>query len=105
MIHELRIYHLYPGRTQAILKRFDERMFAFLKKHGVKVIDFYTDGDGKDTIYYICEFDSIEAKDAAWQAAYNDPELMEIKEIYDVDGEILKSFESYTLTRNDFFKR
>ena len=105
MIYELRIYHLYPGRTEAILKRFEERLFNLLGRHGIKVVDFYTDAEGADKIYYICEFESIEAKDAAWKSLFSDPELMEIAKKYDEDGVILKSHESYLMERNDFFRR
>ena len=105
MIYELRIYCLYPGRTEAILRRFEERMFNLLSKHGITVVDFFTDAEGADKIYYICEFESVEAKDAAWKSLFADPELMEIAEKYDEDGAILQSHESYTMERNEFFRR
>ncbi|MCL2407997.1 MAG: NIPSNAP family protein [Oscillospiraceae bacterium] len=105
MIYELRIYHLHPGRTAAILRRFEERMFILFGKHGIKVVDFYTDADGGDKIYYICEFESVGAKNAAWKSLFSDPELSEIARKYDEDGVILKDHESYLMERNEFFRR
>ena len=105
MIYELRIYHLHPGRTEAILRRFKERMFNLFDKHGIKVVDFFTDAEGGDKIYYICEFENVEVKNAAWKALFSDPELMEIAKKYDEDGTILKDHESYLMVRNDFLKR
>ena len=105
MIYELRIYHIHPGRMDAIHDRFEERMFDLFDRHGIRVTDFYIDAEGRDKIYYICEFDSAEAKDAAWRALFSDPELMEVARKYDEGGAILKDYESYLLTRDEFFRR
>jgi len=105
MVHELRIYHLHPGRTEAILRRFKERMFDLLHKHGIKVVDFYVDAEGRDKVYWICEFENAEAKEAAWKSFFADPELLEIRDKYDADGVIMKDHESYMIERNEFFKR
>ena len=105
MVYELRIYHMNPGKMGTMLKRFDEQMFDLLAKHGIKVVDFFTDAAGNEKVYYICEFENLEAKDTAWKSIFTDPELFEIKDKYDADGEIMKSYESYTMERNDFFRR
>ena len=105
MIYELRIYHMNPGKMEAIHRRFGERMFTLLDRHGIRVIDFYNDAEGRETIYYICEFESREAQSAAWKALFADPEFMEVARKYDEDGPIMKSHESYTMERDDFFRR
>ena len=105
MVYELRVYHMNPGKMDTMLKRFEERMFELLAKHGIKVVDFFTDAEGNEKVYYLCEFESKQAKEAAWKSIFSDPELFEIKDKYDADGEIMKSFESYTLERNEFFRR
>lgn len=40
MLYELRIYHIHPGKMQAINDRFSNHTLRIFAKHGIKVIDF-----------------------------------------------------------------
>ena len=96
MFYEMRTYRLNPGRLDAFLKRFEEVSLPFFEKHGITFIgcwkigelpaseEVVTDGgrwkpaagtrfDG-DQVAYMVAFESVAARDSAWEAFVHDPE-------------------------------
>mgnify|MGYP000996439729 FL=1 len=104
MIYELRIYHMHPGRQQAICDRFEKHSFPILARSGVKVLDFWVDGEGAERLYYVCEFESVEAKEKAWAAFRADPEWARVKAESEKSGPIVDHVDSYVMQRAPFFK-
>ena len=105
MLYELRIYHMHPGRLDAIHKRFSEVTLKLFEKHGIKVCDFYTDADGGERIYYVCEFADRAAREAAFATFGADPEWKAAFEASHADGgPIVERVENYFMTRVDYIK-
>lgn len=106
MVKELRIYYMVPGKMQAVKDRF--RAYAlniFQPRHGIKVTDFWEDAEGKDILYYICEFDSVEAKDKAWKEFHDDPEWHEVAKKTEANGPLIERVETFMMKDTDFFKK
>jgi hypothetical protein len=103
MIYELRIYHMFPSRQQAICDRFEYHTLSLLSRHGIKVLDFWMDGEGAERLYYVCEFESVEAKEKAWAAFREDPEWVRVKAESEESGPIVESVDSYVMVRAPFF--
>lgn len=103
MIYELRIYHMHPGRQKAICDRFQNHTLSIFPRHGIKVTDFWVDGEGAERIYYVCAFESAEAKENAWASFREDPEWIRAKQESEVSGPIVESVDSYTMRRAPFF--
>jgi hypothetical protein len=100
MLYELRIYHMYPGRLDAIHKRFREATLRLFEKHGIKVCDFFTDADQAETIYYICEFEDRAHRDKAFETFGADPEWKAVFAASHADGgPIVEKIDSYFMTR------
>ena len=104
MIYELRIYHMHPGRQQAICDRFEHHTLSLFKRHGIKVLNFWVDGEGAERLYYVCEFENVEAKEAAWAAFRDDPEWISTKEESEQSGPIVQSVDSFVMRRAPFFR-
>lgn len=104
MIYELRIYHMHPDRQKAICDRFENHTLSILSRNGIKVLDFWVDGEGAERLYYVCEFESIEAKEKAWASFREDPEWISVKEESEASGPIVRSVDSYVMQRAPFFK-
>ena len=103
MIYELRIYHMHPGRQQAICDRFRDHTLSIFRSHGIKVTDFWVDGEGAERLYYVCAFESLEAKEAAWAAFREDPEWIRTRDESEQSGPIVQSVDSFVMRRAPFF--
>ena len=104
MIYELRTYHLNPGKLDALCRRFNEHTLRLFKRHGMKVVNFWIDADGKETLYYVMEFKDNDEKDRLWQEFISDPEWIKAKADSEVDGKLVAEVISSTMKIAPFFK-
>ncbi|MGG1596653.1 NIPSNAP family protein [Paenibacillus naphthalenovorans] len=106
MLYELRIYHIHPGRMQAINDRFSNHTLRIFAKHSIKVIDFWEDINPEhNRLYYVLEFADKEAREAAFSAFQSDPEWQKVKSDSEKDGPIVEKLESIFLKRVPYFTR
>ena len=98
MIYELRVYHIHPGRMDAIHQRFADHTIDLFKKHGMGVVDFWEDLT-ENTIYYTMEHPDKESRDKNFDAFINDPEWIDVKTKSELDGPIVVKVESYLMKR------
>lgn len=103
MIYELRIYHMHPGRQKAICDRFQNHSLSIFPRLGIKVTDFWVDDEGAERLYYVCEFENVEAKEKAWASFREDPEWIRVKAESEASGPIVQSVDSYIMRRAPFF--
>ena len=73
MIHELRTYTVPDGRMPEVLSLFEDVLFDVFRRSNIKTVSFWTN-KASNALVYICEFENEEAKEAAWQAFFADPE-------------------------------
>jgi hypothetical protein len=101
MIHELRTYSVPEGRMPEVLSLFEDVLFDVFRRSRIKTVSFWTKNDSK-ALVYICEFESEEAKEIAWQAFFADPEWIaawrdrsdpENPMVSEVSSEVLAPFE------------
>lgn len=104
MIYELRIYRMHPGRMDAIVERFRDHTLGLFPRHGIRVADFWLDAEGREALYYVCEFDSPEAKAEAWARFAADPDWIRERARSEESGAIVESVESYVMERAAFFE-
>lgn len=98
MIYELRVYHIVPGRMEAIHKRFSETTLDLFVKHGINVLDFWEVAED-NKLYYVVEFENREVRDAAWASFTHDPDWINCKEASEASGKIVEKLESIFMTR------
>ena len=100
MLYELRIYHMYPGRLDAIHKRFRDATLRLFEKHGIHVCDFFTDAGEAETIYYVCAFEDRAQRDKAFETFGDDPEWKAVYAASHADGgPIVEKIDSYFMNR------
>ena len=105
MIYELRIYKMHEGKMEDICNRFKNHTLEYFPKYGIKVIDFWVDISGENTIYYICEFESKEKMAAAWASFRVAPEWVEAKAKSEEAGPIVSNIQSFVMEKADFFTK
>jgi hypothetical protein len=102
MIFELRIYYTYPGKLEALHKRFSDITFRLFQKHGLKIVDFWDDALGEERLYYILEFKDMEMRNDNFDAFLNDPEWIGAEKRSVANGPIVEKVESFFMNRVAF---
>ena len=105
MIHELRIYHMHEGKMEDICNRFKNHTLKYFPNYGIKVTDFWVDAEGKNTLYYICEFEDREKMAAAWKSFELAPEWVEARDKSEEAGPIVSKVQSFIMEQAGFFTK
>jgi hypothetical protein len=107
-VYELRVYHVYDGKLDDLLRRFREHTTRLFEKHGIKNIAYWTPTDeplkGK-TLVYILAHPNRDAATANWQAFRDDPEWQSVRDKSEANGKLVEKIESTFLVLTDFSPR
>jgi hypothetical protein len=104
-VYELRIYHVYEGKLDDLLRRFREHTTKLFEKHGIKNVAYWTPTDeplkGK-TLVYMLAHPSREAATGNWQSFRDDPEWQSVRDKSEAHGKLVEKIDSTFLTLTDF---
>ncbi len=104
-VFEIRTYHTFPGRLDALNKRFREHTLRMFEKHGMTNVAYWTfeDSPAKDnTLIYVISHSSRAAAKASWAAFSADPEWQKIAADSQKDGKIVEKIESVFVDATDY---
>jgi hypothetical protein len=104
---EMRTYTCYPGKLDALNKRFRDHTNRLFEKHGMELIGFWTPVDApekENTLVYILAFPSREARDKAFEAFRADPQWQAARDASERTGKIVEKVESKFLNPTDYSK-
>ncbi|MGA8352498.1 MAG: NIPSNAP family protein [Isosphaeraceae bacterium] len=100
-VFELRTYHTNDGKLADLHKRFRDHTCQLLKKHGAKLIGFWTpldDKDGKGSkLIYLVAFPDREAARKTWKEFSDDPEWKKVYAESHKNGVMVNKVESVFL--------
>ena len=90
MIHELRIYEAMPGKLPALNDRFAKHTLGFFKKHGIKVLGFWTEDIGtSNKLVYILSYESLADREKKWSVFQADPDWQKLRAETEKDGPLV----------------
>jgi hypothetical protein len=104
-VFEIRTYHTFPGRLDALHKRFREHTLKMFEKHGMTNVGYWVPQDSPasgTTLIYVISHASREAAKANWAAFGSDPVWKKISEASQVDGKIVERVESVFMDATDY---
>ena len=105
-VFEIRTYYTFPGRLDALHKRFREHTMKMFEKHGMTNVAYWTpqDSPAKDnTLIYVISHASREAAKKNWAGFSADPEWKAIAAASEADGgKIVEKVESVYMDATDF---
>ena len=104
-VFEIRTYHTFPGRLDALHKRFREHTMRMFEKHGMTNVAYWVPQDNPahdTTLIYVISHASRDAAKANWAAFVADPEWKKISEASQVDGKIVERIESVFMDATDY---
>src|SRR5437773_12519031 len=104
-VYELRVYHVYEGKLDDLLRRFREHTTMLFEKHGIKNVAYWTPTDdplkGK-TLVYVIAHASREAAVANWKAFVEDPEWISVQSKSEANGKLVEKVDSTFMVPTDF---
>src|SRR5882757_11308278 len=105
VVYELRIYHTFEGKLEALLKRFREQETKIFERLGMHGVGYWTPTDeplkGR-TLVYMLAHRSREAATASWERFKVDPEWVKLKAESEAGVEFVEKHESTFMALTDF---
>lgn len=104
-VFELRTYHTYDGKLDALLARFRDHTIEIFNRHGMTSIGYWLPTDeplkGK-TLVYMLAFPSREAATKDWAEFREDPEWKKVSTASEANGKLVEKVDSIFLEPTDF---
>jgi hypothetical protein len=104
-VFEIRTYHCFPGRLEALHKRFREHTTKIFEKHGMTNVAYWTFEDSPDkesTLIYVISHASREQAKKNWEEFRNDPEWKAVAAASEADGKIVEKVDSVFVDATDY---
>src|ERR1700730_15789042 len=108
MVYELRVYHVMPGKLDALLARFRDHTMKLFERHGMKNVAYWTpveEPQKGNTLIYILQHSSRAAADASWKAFREDPEWKSVSAKSEENGKLVEKIDSTYMSLTDFSPR
>ena len=112
-VFEIRTYHCFPGRLDALHKRFREHTMKIFERHGIKNVAYWTFEDGptkedtlspakEDALIYVVSHASRAQAAKNWDEFRNDPEWKQVAADSEKDGKIVEKVDSVFVDATDY---
>jgi hypothetical protein len=101
--YEMRVYHLAPGKMDALHARFRDHTLKLFEKHGITSIGYWVPIDPADQrLHFVLSYPSREARETAWKAFMADPDWQAAVKASEANGKLMQKVESTFMTATDF---
>ncbi|MDQ8180232.1 NIPSNAP family protein [Pelagicoccus sp. SDUM812005] len=101
-LFELRVYHPFPGKLEALHDRFRNHTLALFEKHGMQHVGYWvTDGADPKLVYLVAFADQAE-KEQAWKGFLADPDWKAAYAESIKAGRLVERVDSSLLRTTDF---
>jgi hypothetical protein len=104
-VFEIRTYHTFPGRLDALNQRFREHTMKMFEKHGMTNVAYWTFQDSpakESTLIYVISHASREQAQKNWAEFSADPQWQQIAADSQKDGKIVERVESVFVDATDY---
>src|SRR5436305_7706521 len=106
-VYELRMYHVSPGKMDALKARFADHTDSIFKQHNMKSIGYWQPEDApnaQNLFVYVLEHPSREQAKKNWDAFHDDPKWKKVKAESEKDGPLEDHVDSYFMDPTGFSK-
>jgi hypothetical protein len=104
-VYELRMYHVNPGKLDALRDRFRDHTDAIFKRHNMKSVGYWVPEDAPDSqnlFIYILEHPSREAAEKNWAEFQADQEWLKVKAESEAQGKLVDHIDRYFMDPTTF---
>jgi hypothetical protein len=106
-VYELRMYHVNPGKMDALKARFGDHTDGIFKRHNMKSIGYWQPEDApssQNLFVYILEHPGREEARKNWDAFHEDSEWNKVKAESEKNGPLADHIDSYFMDPTSFSK-
>jgi len=92
------MYHVNPGKMDALRARFGDHVDAIFKRHNMKSIGYWQPQDApssQNLFIYILEHPSREEAKKNWDSFHDDAEWQKVKAESEKNGQLVDHIDSY----------
>src|SRR5580765_6774645 len=104
-VYELRLYHVNPGKMDALRTRFGDHTDAIFKRHNMKSVGYWVPEDApssQNLFIYILEHPSRQEAEKNWTAFQADPEWQKVKAESEVKGALVDHIDQFFMDPTSF---
>ena len=104
-VYELRMYHVNPGKMDALRNRFRDHVDALFRQHNMRSIGYWTPEDAPNSgslFVYVLEHPSREEATKNWDAFHADPEWLKVKAESEANGALVDHIDSIFMDPTSF---
>ena len=104
-VYELRIYHVQPGKIDALRSRFGDHTDAIFKRHDMKSIGYWVPEDApssQNLFIYILEHPSRPEAEKNWAAFQADSEWKKVKAESEAQGPLVDHIDRYFMNPTSY---
>jgi hypothetical protein len=104
-VYELRLYHVNPGKMDALKARFGDHTDAIFKRHNMKSVGYWQPEDApaaQNLFVYILEHPSRADAEKNWAAFQADPEWKNVKAESEANGPLVDHIDHYFMDPTSF---
>jgi len=104
-VFELRMYHVNPGKYEALKSRFGDHTDGIFHHHNMKSLGYWTPEDAPNSqnlFIYVLEHASRQDAEKNWAAFQADPEWKKVKAASEVNGLLVDHVDSIFMDPTTF---
>jgi len=104
-VYELRMYHVNPGKMDALKARFGDHTDAIFKRYNMKSVSYWVPKDApasRNLFIYILEHPSRQEAEKNWAAFQADPEWKKVKAESEKQGPLADHIDRYFMDPTSF---
>lgn len=99
MSHEIRRYHVAPGRLDDLRRRFSDVTVALFREHGIEVVGSWVKREAPEELIYVVEHTGDPV--ANWSSFRADPRWQRAKSESEAAGALTTSIDSQAVKEID----
>jgi hypothetical protein len=104
-VYELRMYHVNPGKMDALKARFGDHTDAIFQRHNMQSIGYWVPEDApssQNLFIYILQHPSRQEAEKNWAAFQADPEWQKVKAESEAHGALVDHIDRYFMDPTSF---
>ena len=104
-VYELRLYHVNPGKMQALVERFGNHTDAVFKHYNMQAVGYWVPEDAPNSqnlFVYILEHRTRDEAKKNWDAFHDDADWKKVKAESEAQGALADHIDSYFMDPTSF---
>lgn len=101
--YEMRIYHIAPGKSEALQNRFRNHTLKLFARHNITSIGYWLPVKEDDQrLHFLLRYPNREAREVSWKAFMADPDWQAAQKASEANGPLVQKVENPFMVLTDY---